>query len=1752
MKIRKFRWLLKTAFLAILFFTGLYVVNGQTADFTVNVQQGCVPLSGVNFTDISSGGTVISRNWNLGNGTIIPNGAATVGTNYLTDGTFPVTLTVTFSGGIVRSITKNITVYPKPKAAFNANDSVGCIPHSVSFQDLSSSTTGIINTWQWDFGAGGSNQQNPSFIYANSGLYQVSLIVKNSWGCSSDAESKPAYIKVYPKPVAGFTANPSYRCDAPLTVNFTNTTSGTGPVKYEWDFGDGSPLSSLQNPLHTYNASGRYTVKLSAQLGNNCISTFSTNYYTDIWVGRPHPSINSSDTVCVNNAINFSGTAIPASLAYNFKWIFGDDNTSSNGTSVNHRFLTPGDFQIMLVSSTYQGCSDTTVKMVHVKPGPGVDFTSNKTDGCSLPFTVAFTGNATPATGLMYQWNFGDGNTSTLRNPVHAYLYAGNFSVTLTVTDTSIVNGCSASLTKNSFIKIRIPTVNFTYVPPEGCLPLPVMATAQIGNLIEPVGSLIWNWGDGATSTITNGALAVSHTYTTAGSPGIQLTLITQSGCSYSSVVKNVSVISVCDDDGGGGGGGGGGGAGFGIGKNCNNKYEVDFTDTVSNTVVTEWDFGDGTILNTGVLNPVTHNYSPPQKIYLVKVTRRDTLTGTTSTGQKNIIIIDEKANFFPDITDICQNKKVQLATIGIDSSKIKKYTWDFGDGTPRYVINNLSYFNSLGLWLNGNTSHTYTTNGLYKVKLIIEDKIGCIDSLEYTVPVTVKGPLAGFAATNITSCDSSQIVLFTDTSSQNGSTPITSRAWMFGDGSPVFNTNADTPFIHPYFNTAYYNSRTVTLTITDAIGCASTITKNNYIKGYRPKAHFYSYDTLKCNSYNILLYNNSSAYNATYKWDYGDGTTSSAYNGSHTYLADGIFNIKLIAKDENSCIDSVVIPNYIKIIKPAANFIVGDTSQCAPAAITYRDSSQYAKSWYWDFGDSGTGSTDQNPAPHIYAKPGIYKVQLIITSVNGCVDSAFKWVRIRGPIGTLLATSADGCKPFTFDASVKGSFIKTYSWDFGDGTPVNASTSDSAISHKYINTGKYLPNVVLISPEGCPYTLKLADTLTIDSVKALFDPVQSTFCGNGAVTFNDLSTTTSFSSITKYAWDFGDGSPQYNSASPPPHSYGPGNYTVSLNVASQYGCTDTFKISQAVRVFALPEVSILGDSILCRPGKYRYVAKVVSIDTIKTYLWKINGVIVSNNNLPEIDVPFNAGNYQISVEVFTQNNCTSTTQRSIIVDSVKTLFDVENPVQCGSGNLTVNFKNLSGSEFGIASYQWDFGDGQTSSIESPDHLYANAGHYDIRLIAHSVNSCADTLTIPQKVIIYASPVITINGVEKSCMNNSLYFTSQIISEDSITKYEWTVNGVSLGNRADFDHYFDKADNYNVLLSIFTKYGCAVTKSKEVIIHPLPVPDAHPDTTVCEGYPVSLRASDGNLFEWSPITAIQNPQTSNPIASPLQTTLYKVKVTNEFGCVAYDSVNIKADRKVRLQHSEDAIICEGDKIKLTASGNTSQFVWSPLEGLSTGTGKVTYANPVTTTTYRIIGLSENVCPSDTGYVTLTVGELPTVNLGPDLKINAGSPLTLSPSTTGNITRYIWSPTTGLSCVGCEFPSLITDFDITYQLKVFTEYGCEATDQINITVLCNKGSVYIPNAFTPNHDGLNDVFYISGYGISKVKQFNIYDRWGKLVFKKENFQAGNPAFGWNGRVNGEEIARTSVFVYTVIVECSQGNPIALRGTVTVIK
>jgi PKD repeat protein len=526
----------------------------QTVNFSISIpsKEGCSPLS-VNFTDISTGGTVATRTWDLGNGVVIPNGLVTVGANYLVAQKYYITLTAIFTNGATLTKVDSIIVHPKPVADFTSLDLIGCATHTANFTSTSTTATGSITNWQWDFGAGGLSGAfpNPSFPYTNPGNYQVSLIVKNNWGCTSDALTKPQYIKVFSKPTASFTATPNFSCANSFTANFTNTTTGGDPANntYEWDFGDGSPAEFTKDVTHLYSGTGNYIAKLTVRLGNNCVSTSTQTIY----VGKPTPAFGTfPNEVCINTPTTFTGTG--TSNTYYLKWIFSDNGQQQYNSPTSHTFTTPSTFEVQLIAYNYPGCNDTVKRNIIVKPGPIIDFTPDIPSSACKPHTVTFTNN-TIGNDLKFAWDYGDGSPVDTINgqgaAVHTYPNFGTFAVTVYAKDTSVGGGCFAYKTFY-YVRIYQPSVTLNVLPPNGCKPLPVNFTATVNNPSGvPVTSYIWDFGEGL--PVTTSVPNAFHLYSTAGTFTATVTIVMQGGCSYISPIKTVTVVTLCDDDGGGG-----------------------------------------------------------------------------------------------------------------------------------------------------------------------------------------------------------------------------------------------------------------------------------------------------------------------------------------------------------------------------------------------------------------------------------------------------------------------------------------------------------------------------------------------------------------------------------------------------------------------------------------------------------------------------------------------------------------------------------------------------------------------------------------------------------------------------------------------------------------------------------------------------------------------------------------------------------------------------------------------------------------------------------------------------------------------------------------------------------------------------------------------------------------------------------------------------------------------------------------------
>ncbi|MBS1566674.1 MAG: PKD domain-containing protein, partial [Bacteroidetes bacterium] len=291
------------------------------AVFKADTTRGCAPLV-VHYTDMSVGSPT-SWFWDLGNGNTSTqqNPAAT----YLSPGTYTLTLTATNAGGSTTiTQTSLITVFPTPTITFDASQTTGCFPLPVQFTDKTTTPSGSIVSWLWDFGDGQTDvSQNPGHTYMAQGSYNVSLQATNSDGCVSTL-TKPVYININSGVIADFNFTAPNSCRPPAAVTFNNLSTGVGALSYSWDFGDGQ-TSAASNPTHNYTSPGNYTVTLTVRNSNGCTDVISKP--SAIVLGTVSAGFTVGSPVCVGTPMPFTNTSNPAPAGAH--WDFGDGSSSN-------------------------------------------------------------------------------------------------------------------------------------------------------------------------------------------------------------------------------------------------------------------------------------------------------------------------------------------------------------------------------------------------------------------------------------------------------------------------------------------------------------------------------------------------------------------------------------------------------------------------------------------------------------------------------------------------------------------------------------------------------------------------------------------------------------------------------------------------------------------------------------------------------------------------------------------------------------------------------------------------------------------------------------------------------------------------------------------------------------------------------------------------------------------------------------------------------------------------------------------------------------------------------------------------------------------------------------------------------------------------------------------------------------------------------------------------------------------------------
>lgn len=545
----------------------------------------------------------------------------------------------------------------------------------------------------------------------------------------------------------------------------------------------------------------------------------------------------------------------------------------------------------------------------------------------------------------------------------------------------------------------------------------------------------------------------------------------------------------------------------------------------------------------------------------------------------------------------------------------------------------------------------------------------------------------------------------------------------------------------------------------------------------------------------------------------------------------------------------------------------------------------------------------------------------------------------------------------------------------------------------------------------------------------------------------------------------------------------------------------------------------------------------------IKTYSWDF-GVAGATNDTSALERPSftfpDTGVYRVRLITNRNRECTDT---GYTFARVFPGFSGGFSVDDGCKGIPLAFRDTSKAAYGrVDSWRWDFGhptpNPSTSTVQNPVHTYPANGVYDVRLIVGSDKGCRDT--VDRRVNIQGRPSLTVPPDQAVCRGDSI----RLLATGN-GSFSWSpATGLSGTTVPDPKASPSVKTRYVVTLS--NGPGCENSASVEIDVRSLPFIDAGRDTTVCLTDTVRLRPStDGVRFSWQPTSALDDPSARNPLARPSGTTTYFVSawLGSADGCVARDSVKVTTVPYPSVSIGADTVVCLGDSAMLRAAGGVS-FRWSPSAGLSATDIPNPVASPSRSTVYLVEVRDDAGCPKPSfDSVLVSVAPRVVADAGRDTAIVAGQPFRLSGSGGG---RYLWSPATGLSDPTASNPSVDIDRDQRYVLTVTGEGGCSDMDTVHIRVFQTAPDIFVPTAFTPNGDGLNDILSPLPVGIAEFRFFRVFNRWGQLVFSTTG-----TVKGWDGRVNGRpQPAQT--LTWHVGGLGIDGRPVEKKGTTTLYR
>ncbi len=1665
---------------------------------------------------------------------------------------YDVTLVVIHPSGCSDTFTRDdfICVRTIPQISYTQTLSTICVNSQEPATVVFTNTTPGLTDLRWTLTPGSfpvTTAPTASYTINTPGTYTMSAFGSFGPGCSNTNTQQ--VIVASQKPVASFTASDSFSCKIPVTVTYNAATCAG--CTYAWSFPGGTPNTGPNSNVAstTYSSFGDRSVQLIVTgSGGTCSDTLYKNNYIQVRKLNPKMGFDKSKA-CAPFCVTFDDitnyTVIPPSNPIaSVCWSFPNSVIPGGcQDTIKRCFTVPGCYDVRLKITTTTGCVDSVTLNDTICAGtpPVCSVTASPTTMCFEADTVEFSVSCDSFDFVKVIWGDGTGD-QIFYSPDFEHIYQ---DTGLMITQIITFRDSCIGDTLLQPITVYPPIADFE--DSSGCL---TGDTVFFINQSKGATSFVWNFlCDGTTSTATN----PWKVFPPCDTCTIVLTAFnSSSGCQHE---KEISINTSCQ------------GVSFSPADTafcagatvqyCNTSSSQDPT-------FTRWDFNcvGGFIPVGGAATCVPWFFSTPG-VFTVGMRNRDS-QGCIDTvfGTARVCKVD--ADFTTN--NVCFPEPYCFFDASIDTNcGVTQWVWNFGDGTPADSTQN--------------PCHAYAAPGSYQVTLVAKNDYNCQSTITKSIIVSAPVNLS-YSVDTIMCPGSTQCIV------NNSTGPALQFDWDIPNANFINGTDSSSFF--PCFSVTIPGDYLAYVNITSNSLC--TVVDSFPMRiGYPVAQGTVDVDTINCpEPPQLLNFVSTSLYaDGGVTWDFGDNSGSALPTAINTYSAPGTYYVSLIARSNDGCSDTSAI-DTILVRGPYGDF----TFAPLPGICACKDTVDFTVSTYnaskftLIYGcNAGFEVVDPITPIGTLANPTINTVrvpfcitcnanpQLIFADVTGCEVLREKStpLLVDSPVVNFTFNNYGVCvngtvcfqDATTYTLPDSQSYTIHREWTFGDGSGVVDTTANPC--HYYSQPGGYQTILRIWSNLGCVDSITSVVVVVPEFPIAAYTQDDTLVCANSPTCFHDSSWIYPLTSADYWVWDFGDGEIDTTNTPDICHSYSAGGlYRVTMCVYDSVGCPDCDS-SKVIRVVDNPIADAGGDQFVC----YGYPTQLQGSGSTNC-LWSPSG-LVSDPNIcnPTINITVDTTLVLIVSDTY---GCSDTDTVALSTAQVFAGFSVGSSF-CTENNVCITDQTTNNNGT-LTSWIYDYGDATppiSGSNPNPCRFYTTSGVFTILQTVTDDNGCFDTAS--HSVLIHASPTAAFS------LNDTVICASEPIcitdlstgSASPISNWQWSYgpNQGSSTSSTPGCHFFTPPynSNYSVELEITDQNGCHDSTQVLVTINENPVANFSWSTS-CEDevMPLASTSTPGDAIisacEWliwvgAPVPTIDTNCNTTFDFDPGYHDVQLV-VADLNGCTDTVVKTVFTDSLSQLViYPGDTTMCLGTSLDYTVDGVFDNITWTPNVWISDPNSPSVTVNPLASITYVVTAVN-GVCSSASDTFTVRVIQpIPIeVDATPD-QIVLGLSSNLTSQYPGQIDSIIWTPSETLDCSNCPNPIAIPSATTTYTATIY--YGmdgivCQNSASVTIEVLnnCNGSIIFVPNTFTPNGDGLNDVFMIRGMAATRINYFRVFDRWGKLVFETTNGEPNEPRWGWDGNDRNGEKLNPAVFVYTYEIECINNETVSGSGNITLVR